>query len=90
MLIKSTRRVDLESIKEINPGEYPLEITFEVLKKLDDKEDGLLCRICDDTGASDAIFQSPIKKYIEEGQVYTARHAIAEVVNAHIRIELFK
>ena len=59
-------------------------------KKLEDKEDVLMARICDETGVSDAMFGDSIKKYVEENQVYTVKFAQAVVVDEHIRIELMK
>lgn len=57
---------------------------------MEEKEDHLAVRICDETGVSDAIFGPALRKYIEENQVYTAKFAQAVVVDEHIRIELMK
>lgn len=79
-----------EHLKDVLPGEQDLALQFEVYSKLEDTEETLTVRICDETGISTAVFGADVKKYIDVNQLYIARFAKSVVVNEHLRIELMK
>ena len=77
-----------KQIKDVSNNDPPFKLQFEVMKKLNDDEDGLICQISDETGTAKFLFRSDIKKFIQEGNVYIATNVVPLLKDNKITLEL--